>query len=188
MVPGSQKSPGSEKTPPRRQLENFVRKCFDLLELRPSKNTVTPLGYNPPENGFAFKRKMKAPWLCLVLLAVQLSGLAVAQLSGESKAVWNKLRKAMFKKDPGMLTEALAEAQGPGISGISLNLIDDANALLAKLQPVRYASTLSAHHACCHHLTRFAPPRLPGCGRRPLRCSHGAKTGKAARAGGEEGG
>ena len=43
LVPGSQKSPGSEKTPPRRQPKNSARKCTDLLELRPSKNTVTPL-------------------------------------------------------------------------------------------------------------------------------------------------
>ena len=38
------KSPGSEKTPPRRQPEIFLRNGINLLELRPSKNTVTPLG------------------------------------------------------------------------------------------------------------------------------------------------
>ena len=48
LIPGSQKSPGSEKTPPRRQPEISVRKCFDLLELRPAKNTVTP-PVNPPD-------------------------------------------------------------------------------------------------------------------------------------------
>ena len=43
LIPGSQKSPGSEKTPPRRQLQISARNGINLLELRPSKNTVTPL-------------------------------------------------------------------------------------------------------------------------------------------------
>ena len=43
LIPGSQKSPGSEKTPPRRQPEKSVRNGTSLLELRPSKNTVTPV-------------------------------------------------------------------------------------------------------------------------------------------------
>ena len=43
MIPGSQKSPGSEKTPPRRQLQFSVRNGIKILELRPSKNTVTPV-------------------------------------------------------------------------------------------------------------------------------------------------
>ena len=43
MIPGSQKSPGSEKTPPRRQPEISVRNGINLLELRLSKNTVTPV-------------------------------------------------------------------------------------------------------------------------------------------------
>ena len=37
------KSPGSEKTPPRRQLQISARNGINLLELRPSKNTVTPV-------------------------------------------------------------------------------------------------------------------------------------------------
>ena len=43
LIPGSQKPTGSEKTPPRRQLQISARKCINLLELRPSKNTVTPV-------------------------------------------------------------------------------------------------------------------------------------------------
>ena len=43
LIPGSQKSPGSEKTPTRRQPEISVRNGINLLELRPSKNTVIPV-------------------------------------------------------------------------------------------------------------------------------------------------
>ena len=42
MIPGSQKPPGPEKTPPRRQNKICARKGINLLELRPSQNYVTP--------------------------------------------------------------------------------------------------------------------------------------------------
>jgi hypothetical protein len=64
LIPWSQKPPGSEKTPPRRQVEKSARICVSLLELRPSKSTVTPLQgaaknvgldsmaiFNPPPGG-----------------------------------------------------------------------------------------------------------------------------------------
>ena len=57
LIPGSQKSPGSEKTPPRRQPEKSTRSGINLLELRPPKNTVTPVGHGlvffvPPPVGW----------------------------------------------------------------------------------------------------------------------------------------
>jgi hypothetical protein len=53
--------------------------------------------------------------------------------AGDTIAVWNKLRRAMFTKEASALTEALVEAELVG--GISPNLMNDARELLRKFKP-----------------------------------------------------
>ena len=81
----------------------------------------------------------------MLLAVILLSGVAPQQ--GDTLAVWNKLRKAMFKKNPEGLAEALAEATGT--PGIAQSLIDDATSLLSKLLQV--GAVGFAHSRIAHH-------------------------------------
>ena len=81
---------------------------------------------------------MRRPRGLVVLLAAAFLFSGVAPQQGDTLVTWNKLRKAIFKKSPAMLVEALEEAKG--VPGIAQSLIDDATTLLTKLQQASLAT------------------------------------------------